>query len=289
MRTLTIVVSLVFVALQISSAQAHAFLDHSSPLVGSTVPSAPRQLTMWFTQNLEPAFSSAQVTGPNGARVDTGKARISANTMRVGLRPSGPGTYRPRHFRCPLRGLSRHTRARREDERWNLIDFIHANADALRLREAAGRITGFGYPLPSFSIECRDGTDWSTDQLKGRILHLSFVGPHSAHALLAKSAFADKNAINIIVPSDSEISDSSVCTTGDSSVRRLSAIYRASTNGDGGDTQWLVDAEGALRAIWWLGQGEPWTNAQVLQRRLNALERIPAVVRSSGGGHAHHH
>jgi putative copper export protein/mono/diheme cytochrome c family protein len=176
-----------------------------------------------------------------------------------------------------------------EDQRWNLIDFIHANADASRLRNASGRITGFGYPLPKFSIECRDGTDWSTDQLKGRMLHLSFVGLHSADPLIAKSAFADKNAINIIVSLDSEISDSSACTTGDSSVRRLSAIYRASTNGDGGDTQWLVDAEGALRAIWWPGHGEAWTDAQVLHRRLNDLERIPAVVRSSGGGHAHHH
>jgi hypothetical protein len=120
------------------------------------------------------------------------------------------------------------------------------------------------------------------------MLHLSFVGPHSADPLLARSAFADKNVINIIVPSDSE-SDSSTCTTGDSSVRRLSEIYRASTNSDGRDTQWLVDAKGALRAIWWPGHGEAWTDAQVLQRRLDDLEHIPAVVRSSGGGHAHHH
>jgi methionine-rich copper-binding protein CopC len=90
---LIVVSSLLLAALATGAARAHAFLDHSSPLVGSTVPSAPRQLTMWFTQNLEPAFSSVQVTGPNGARVDAGKARISANTMRVGLRPSGSGTY----------------------------------------------------------------------------------------------------------------------------------------------------------------------------------------------------
>jgi methionine-rich copper-binding protein CopC len=93
MRTLTIVVSLFFVALGISGAQAHAFLDHASPLVGSTVRTAPHQLTLSFTQNLEPAFSSVEVTGPNGARVDAGRAQIGGNTMRVGLRASGPGTY----------------------------------------------------------------------------------------------------------------------------------------------------------------------------------------------------
>lgn len=93
MCTLTIIVSLLFVAVGISGAEAHAFLDHASPLVGSTVSTAPRQLTLWFTQNLEPAFSSVEVTGPNGARADAGGARIGANTMRVALRASGPGTY----------------------------------------------------------------------------------------------------------------------------------------------------------------------------------------------------
>lgn len=93
MRTLTIVVSLLFVALGISGAEAHAFLDHASPLVGSTVPTAPHELTLRFTQNLEPAFSSVQVTGPNGARADAGGTRISANTMRVALRALGSGTY----------------------------------------------------------------------------------------------------------------------------------------------------------------------------------------------------
>jgi copper resistance protein C len=92
-RMLIVFTSLSLAALATGAARAHAFLDHSSPLVGSTVSSPPRQLTLWFSQNLEPAFSSVQVTGPSGARVDTGKARIGANTMRVGLRPSGPGTY----------------------------------------------------------------------------------------------------------------------------------------------------------------------------------------------------
>jgi methionine-rich copper-binding protein CopC len=42
---------------------------------------------------LEPSFSTVAVTGPNGARVDAGKAQISGNTMRVGLKATGAGTY----------------------------------------------------------------------------------------------------------------------------------------------------------------------------------------------------
>ena len=74
-------------------ASAHAFLDHAEPRVGNKVAAAPREVTLWFTQKLEPAFSSVTVTDPAGQRVDTGKARVSGNQMSVSLRPGGPGTY----------------------------------------------------------------------------------------------------------------------------------------------------------------------------------------------------
>jgi len=91
-----LLISLLLAALSNAAAHAHAFLDHASPLVGSTVASAPREVSLTFTQNLEAAFSSIQVTGPNGARVDAGKPQISGNTMHVGLKAAGPGTYHVR-------------------------------------------------------------------------------------------------------------------------------------------------------------------------------------------------
>ena len=93
MRTLIIIASLLVAALGVTGAQAHAFLDHASPLVGSTVPPPRTNSRLSFTQNLEPAFSTVQVTGPNGARVDQGKPQISGNTMRVGIKAAGSGTY----------------------------------------------------------------------------------------------------------------------------------------------------------------------------------------------------
>jgi methionine-rich copper-binding protein CopC len=91
-----LLISLLLAALSNAAAHAHAFLDHASPLVGSTVASAPREVSLTFTQNLEAAFSSVQVTGPNGARVDAGKPQTSGNTMHVGLKAAGPGTYHVR-------------------------------------------------------------------------------------------------------------------------------------------------------------------------------------------------
>jgi hypothetical protein len=74
-------------------AAAHAFLDRAEPRVGNKVASAPREVTLWFTQKLEPAFSTITVTDAAGQRVDTGKTRVSGTQMSVSLRPGGTGTY----------------------------------------------------------------------------------------------------------------------------------------------------------------------------------------------------
>ena len=74
-------------------ASAHAFLDHAEPRVGNKVAAAPHEVTLWFTQKLEPAFCTVTVTDAGGQRVDTGKARVSGNQMSVSLRAGGNGTY----------------------------------------------------------------------------------------------------------------------------------------------------------------------------------------------------
>jgi copper resistance protein C len=76
-----------------AAAHAHAQLDHASPAVGSTVRAAPRAVTLWFTQKLEPSFSSAQVTDASGARVDRG-ARVSGTQIHVSVKSLPPGGYR---------------------------------------------------------------------------------------------------------------------------------------------------------------------------------------------------
>jgi methionine-rich copper-binding protein CopC len=74
-------------------AAAHAFLDHAEPRVGNAVATAPHEVRLWFTQKLEPAFSSVTVTDAAGQRVDAGKARVSGDSMAVPLRKIGSGSY----------------------------------------------------------------------------------------------------------------------------------------------------------------------------------------------------
>jgi methionine-rich copper-binding protein CopC len=95
-KTFIAILSLFLVASASTTAHAHAFLDHASPLVGSTVAAAPREVALSFTQNLEPAFSTVQVFDANSARVDQGKAQIGGNTMRIGLKALTPGNYKVR-------------------------------------------------------------------------------------------------------------------------------------------------------------------------------------------------
>jgi methionine-rich copper-binding protein CopC len=87
-------------------ARAHAFLDHAEPRVGNTVASAPHEVTLYFTQKLEPAFSTITVTNAAGQRVDSGKTRVSGSQMSVSLKAGGSGTY---HVNWRVLSVDTHT------------------------------------------------------------------------------------------------------------------------------------------------------------------------------------
>jgi methionine-rich copper-binding protein CopC len=89
-----ILTALLTAAFGASAAFAHAHLDHASPAAGSIVSPAPNEVSLSFTESLEPAFSTVTVTDAGGAEVSQGKAQVSGNIMRVGLKPLGPGTYK---------------------------------------------------------------------------------------------------------------------------------------------------------------------------------------------------
>jgi len=85
------IIALLFTA---TSAWAHAFLDHADPKVGSTVHESPSQVTVWMTENLEPAFSKLQVFDANGTEVDRKDTKVNGNVMTVSLPKLVAGTYR---------------------------------------------------------------------------------------------------------------------------------------------------------------------------------------------------
>jgi methionine-rich copper-binding protein CopC len=52
-------------------ASAHAHLERSLPRVGATALPAPSEVSLWFNEPLEAAFSAIQVFDANGKRVDS--------------------------------------------------------------------------------------------------------------------------------------------------------------------------------------------------------------------------
>ena len=80
-----------------SSASAHAHLKDSQPAANSTVETAPTELTLWFTERLEPAFCDVRVIDAAGNRVDLGKAAhdpVDPNVLHVALGSLSPGRYK---------------------------------------------------------------------------------------------------------------------------------------------------------------------------------------------------
>src|SRR5579885_566855 len=79
-----------------ADAMAHAFPDHAAPAVGSTVHAPPAQVRIWFTEALEPAFSTIAVTDAAGKPVAKGKARLDPGNpklLEIDLPALPPGTY----------------------------------------------------------------------------------------------------------------------------------------------------------------------------------------------------
>jgi copper resistance protein C len=82
-----------------SDVVAHARLKRANPPVGGVVSASavPAELQVWFTEPVEPALSSLQVLGPDGARMDRDDLRLDAadhTQLRVTLLPLKPSTYR---------------------------------------------------------------------------------------------------------------------------------------------------------------------------------------------------
>ena len=102
LRSRSLLLSMLVVATLTASvalpAAAHAYLERARPIAGSVVRESPRELTLWFTQRIEPAFSEVRVLDGAGKRVGgAGKPQIDAadgKVLRVTLPKLAAGGYR---------------------------------------------------------------------------------------------------------------------------------------------------------------------------------------------------
>jgi len=97
MKRILILTALLTAASFSQPAQAHAFLDHAVPAVGSTVATAPSQVLMFFTQDLEPAFTAATIADAGGQPIATAAATVDPQNkaeLVLNLPKLAPGHYK---------------------------------------------------------------------------------------------------------------------------------------------------------------------------------------------------
>ena len=63
------------------AAYAHAHLDRASPVAGATLPIAPTEVALHFTQRLEAKFSTIVVRDAAGKQVDKGDSHAVSYTQ----------------------------------------------------------------------------------------------------------------------------------------------------------------------------------------------------------------
>jgi copper transport protein len=94
---LAITLALTLVALLFSAASAHANLVRSDPTSGASLSTSPSKVQLWFSEELEPSFSSAVIYDANRKPVDLGDSHVAPDDQRsliVGVKPGLPnGTY----------------------------------------------------------------------------------------------------------------------------------------------------------------------------------------------------
>ena len=78
-------------------AMAHAFLDHAEPRVGWKTDASPREVKIWFSAPVEPAFSVVEVFAADGRQVDkkdTHGDPTDKTLLTVSIPVLPAGTYR---------------------------------------------------------------------------------------------------------------------------------------------------------------------------------------------------
>lgn len=173
-----------------------------------------------------------------------------------------------------------------ETARWNLVDFIRANADAARLAGLVADPWARPMPAPEFSAECPDGAVVSLREQRGRLVHVVFAGAGSARRVeqLAQiEPFRRSGGVRTVVVArdPSAAVGTRFCTAFAPEIAEAYAPFRAAAPGAAmEDTEFLIDAAGSLRAVRLPGDTRVWSDPITSDADIDALRRAPAAVPS---------
>jgi putative copper export protein/mono/diheme cytochrome c family protein len=166
-----------------------------------------------------------------------------------------------------------------ETTRWNLIDFIHANADGVRAPQ------GIPAQAPDFAVECPNGDDTDLNRLRPKLVHLVFAGPDIAARLDALRA-ADLGADVTTVIAGDTAARQSFCIVADAGVAEAYALYPPRGQSLA-SAEFLIDGRGWIRAIWIPALGAGWRDTAALQQEIAGIRANPIAGPVRAAGHVH--
>jgi methionine-rich copper-binding protein CopC len=90
------IVLLAILLLGVPPAHAHASVVRVSPAANGSLQTAPRDVSILFSERVQAAADAIVVQDASGARVDQGDARSESNgrVVRASLKPLSVGTYK---------------------------------------------------------------------------------------------------------------------------------------------------------------------------------------------------
>jgi putative copper export protein/mono/diheme cytochrome c family protein len=169
-----------------------------------------------------------------------------------------------------------------ESARWNLIDFIRANADGARLRQGEPDLSN-AFPTPAFSAECPDGSIVSNEDLHERFVRVVVTAPQEP-----APTTRNEDVATLLVPLAPGVAAGAACVVRDPDAASALAVYRGTAVTEAVGTQLLIDPHGRLRALWHPGRDPDWNDADKFDGVVDQINETP-VAGGRTATHAHAH
>ena len=171
-----------------------------------------------------------------------------------------------------------------EDDRWALIDFIRAHNAGISLHDTGSWATPV--QAPGFAMSCPGRGAMTTDDLRGSVLHV--VVPRADGGTVPPPPERSPVPVLTVLLADGPLPVApAACVSTDPAVRVAFAAISGVPTAQLAGAQFLVDANGWMRAVQRAGETTVrWADPALLLADVQAICRHPIAAAASGG---HHH
>jgi mono/diheme cytochrome c family protein len=179
--------------------------------------------------------------------------------------------------------LAGHAVATRDEDRWDLIDYLRA-----RNRGEFERTSGRGLVpvrIPRFNAVCTDGREIDSDDLRGQVVRIVMPDAEMQGQPLVQPGTP---LVMMTLPAHDAGGGGAPGCVAQQQAREAFAVLLGTTSDALGGSQFLVDPNGWLRARWRRGEAGGWTTAKRLATRVQALAEHPLPA-DPADRHVHRH